>query len=132
MKEIKKFIFLVFSVMLLAKPASGVGEKYSEQGSQVAKAVNQILVKKGICKPDLSDCTKKLTMYGGHGNRVNFSIYNPDKRALAAMVEFLIDDGIRITEGVPIHIYVYANSRESYGSLLFSAPKPVIYLEINK
>jgi hypothetical protein len=70
-------------------------------------------------------------MYGGHGNQVNFSIYKPDRKILAATFEFLIAHGLEITSGVPIAIRVYPKSREEYGNIVFS-PKPTIQLEIKK
>lgn len=77
------------------------------------------------------DCSKKIRLYGGHGNQVNYSIYAPDKKALAATIAFVVENGMEITGGVPISVSVYPRSRESYGNMFFS-PNPTISLEISK
>jgi hypothetical protein len=131
---VQKLKLIAVSVLLFAifanKPAMAVGEQYREQGNALSKAIFQELIKTGLCK-DTNDVIGKLPMYGGHGNQINFSIYKPDRKILAATIEFLIAHGFEITGGVPIAIRVYPKSREEYGNFLIS-PKPTIQLEINE
>lgn len=125
---------IVISILLLVNffmgSAIAMGEKYSEQGQALSKAIDRELINSGLCK-DYNDVKNKLLMYGGHGNQVNFSIYKPDRKILAATFEFLIAHGLEITGGVPIAIRVYPKSREEYGNIVFS-PNPTIQLEIKE
>ncbi len=130
----QKLKLIAVSVLLFVsfanRPAMAMGEKYREQGNALSKAIYQELIKTGLCK-DNNNVIGKLPMYGGHGNQVNFSIYKPDRKILAATFEFLIAHGIEITGGVPIAIRIYPKSREEYGNIVIS-PKPAIQLEINE
>jgi hypothetical protein len=131
MKKIKVFLMGIFLLITFSiEPVMAMGEKYSKQGDALSKAMDRELINRGLCK-DFNDINNKLPMFGGHGNQVNFSIYKPDRKILAATFEFLIAHGIEITGGVPIAIRVYPKSREEYGNIVFS-PKPTIQLEIKE
>ena len=79
--KFKILILFTASCLLKGSPALAIGEKYSKQGAKLGQAISKNLVGEKICKEDSSDCARKLSMYGGHGDRVNFSIYAPDKKA---------------------------------------------------
>jgi hypothetical protein len=131
MQKLKLFaVSVLLFVSLPNWPAMAMGEKYSEQGHTLSKAIYQELIRTGLCK-DSDEVIARLPMYGGHGNQVNFSIYKPDRKILAATVEFLIAHGFEITGGIPIAIRVYPKSREEYGNIVIS-PKPTIQLEIDE
>ena len=118
--------------LLPAGSALAIGEKYADQGARLGRAIDKHLIDQKICMSGGQDCNRKLPMYGGHGNKINFSIYAPDKQALAAMVAYLIEHGMEVTGGVPISITVYPKTREAYASLLFSSPDPSITFKIDK
>jgi hypothetical protein len=112
-------------------PASGAGNRFAAEGARLSAAIERNLIEKNICRADATDCSKQIRLYGGHGNKVNYSIYAPDKKALAATIAFVVENGMEITGGVPISVSVYPRSRESYGNMFFS-PHPTISLEISK
>lgn len=124
---------LLYGVLGLTQtePALAMGEKYAEQGNRLGRAIEQHLIDKKICSNDAQRCVKKLTMYGGHGNRINFSIYAPDRQALAAMFSFLVQHGMEVTGGIPISITVYPKTRAAYGNIFFSPPEQMT-MEINR
>lgn len=105
--------------------------QYNEQGNALDKAMHRELIRRGLCTVDYSDFTRKVPAYGAYGNHVNLSIYKPDRKALAAIFEFLVLHGVEITKGVQISIRVYPKSRKEYGNIVFS-PKPTIQLEIKE
>ena len=110
---------------------AGCGEKFTQEGNALGVAINEHLIAQKLCL-DTSDCQKQLEMYGGHGNRVNFSAYAVKNLKLVhAVTGFVASDGVRITKGVPISIAFYADAHENHvNTLNFS--KPIIKLEVNK
>ena len=110
---------------------SGCGEKYSEQGHLLFQEIHKHLINSEICISK-KECYKKFEIYHSHGNRVNFSIYNQkNNKKLSELIGFIVENGYKITGGVPISIYVYPKTRADYGNFLIS-PKPMMTLEINK
>ena len=75
-------------------------------------------------------------MFGGHGNRVNFSTYGigeKNRKALGVVIDLLIQRGIIITSGVPIKLVAYDRPHEDYVNQgFFRAKEPILTLEINK
>lgn len=109
---------------------SGCGEKYSVQGHLLFQEIHKHLINSGICISK-KECYKKFEIYGGHGNRVNFSVYNQkDNKELTQLIGFIVERGYKITGGVPISVSVYPKIRADYGNILIS-PKPMMTLEIN-
>jgi hypothetical protein len=109
----------------------GCGDKYSKQGRELSKRINEHLIETGICST-IKECHAQLETYVDHDTRVNFSIYNPNNRkALAAFIEYVIEYGIQITDGIPISIKVYPESRQSYGNFIIP-PKSIIKVEVSK
>jgi hypothetical protein len=122
-----KFKIISFIGLLL----SGCGEKYSNEGHLLFQEIHKNLISQGICLSE-KNCYEKFEIKGGHGNQVNFSIYNPHSRkGLAIMIKFIVESGLKITKGIPISIYVYPKSRKEYGNFLIG-PKPMIEMEISK
>ena len=117
--------------LCMATFLAGCGEKFTKEGNALGVAINEHLIAQKLCL-DTSDCQKQLEMYGGHGNRVNFSAYAVKNLKLVhAVTGFVASDGVRITKGVPISIAFYADAHENHvNTLNFS--KPIIKLEVNK
>lgn len=90
--------------------------KYSEQASRLSKSIDMDLISRGFCST-VNECDTQLEVYGGHGNRINYTIYGPKSRKiLAAFIGFVVENGVEITGGVPISISVYPKTREEYGN----------------
>lgn len=129
MKTTNRRLVLFFcGVMILL--FVGCGEKYSEQGHLLSKKINESMIAAGICST-FNECKTQLEIYGGHGNQVNYTIYNPDRKALAVLIEYVIENGIQITGGVPISISVYPKPREDYGNFFFQ-PNAMIKVEVTQ
>ena len=110
---------------------AGCGEKFTQEGNALGVAINEHLIAQKLCL-DISDCQKKLEMYGGHGNQVNFSVYavkNP--KLIHAVAGFVASEGIQITKGVPISIAFYAEAHENHVGI-FNFTRPIIKLEVLK
>ncbi len=121
----------LFLIILIVCLLVGCGEKYSTQGRALSKKIDDYLISRGICST-VKDCNVKFETYEGHGNQVNYSIYNPkDRKGLAVLIEFVIENGIQITGGVPISISVYPKSRKDYGNFIFN-PETIIKVEVIK
>lgn len=117
----------------IALPA---GERFGEQGNALAGAIDRELMRNGFCK-DHRDCFDKFPLYGGHGDRVNFTLYgvsNQEKRRmLAAVVEFVIVRGMEVTQGVPIQIQAFPKPHTEYVNFKnFFSKKPMLRLEIEE
>lgn len=132
MRHCLKYLAILGLIWSHQTPALATGEKYASQGNRLSMAITQYLIEKKICVAGGQACSKKLETYGGHGNRVNYSVYGADKQALSAMLTFIIEHGIKVTDGVPISVFVYPNSRISYGSMLFNEPSPVLTLKVDQ
>jgi hypothetical protein len=132
-KNKSKKLYLVGAALLAVIIVSilvGCGEKYSEQGHILSREIHNNLISRGICTS--KDCNAEYEVYGGHGNQINYSIYNPkDRKVLAALIEFVVENGLQISGGVPISISVYPKSRSEYGNMLFN-PKPIVKVEVAK
>ncbi len=124
MKKISKTVVKICCCILFLFLGS-CGDNYTEQGNKLSISIINELVNLGFCSAP-TDCIKKLDIYGGHDNRVNFEIYNAkDKKMLASFIEFAITNGILITNGIPIEIKVYPKFRSEYGNR-FLKDKPII------
>jgi hypothetical protein len=106
-------------------------EKFREQGHALVTAMHQELIQQNLAPSDFNGFLKEVPLYGGHGDKVNLTIYKPDRNALAAIFKFLVVHGLEVTGGVPISIRVYPKSREEYGNII-SLPKASIELEIKE
>lgn len=109
----------------------GCGEKFTQEGNALGLAINEHLIAQKLCT-DASDCQKKVEMYGGHGNQVNFSAYAvKDPKLVGAVMGFVASEGMRITKGVPISIAFYADAHANHVNT-FNFSKPIIKLEVLK
>lgn len=111
------------------------GEQFAEPGNALGVEIIRELVRRGFCT-DAAKCHRLIEIYGGHGNRVNFSVYGINERnrdALNIVVELMVRRGIVITRGVPIKLWVYVISHDDYVKLgIFQSIDAVLILEINK
>lgn len=113
-----------------------MGERYTDQGGRLSVATTDILIAKGFCKTP-RECENFLPGYGSHGDRVRISFYEVGKnnsQAFNAVIELIIQDVIRITDGVPITIAGYRETYEEYrkSGLFSKGVKPFLILEVNK
>lgn len=127
MKKIQYLSIIFFLCCFMV----GCGEKYTKQGGDLSKKIEEHLIETGICSTR-KECNAQLEVYVGHGNAVHYTIYNPkNRKALAAFIKYVIENGIQITDGIPIFITVYPKSRQSYGNSIFRS-KPIIKIEVSK
>ena len=129
--KIRSFLYRTINGFLCILILNGCGEKFTSEGNALGKAINEHLIAQTLCK-DHADCKKKVEIYGGHGNQVNFSAYAvKDPRLVYAVMGFVASEGMRITKGVPISVSFYPEPHEHYvNTINFS--KPTINLEIMK
>ena len=110
---------------------NGCGEKFTDEGNALGKAINEHLIAQMLCK-DYADCKNKVEIYGGHGNQVNFTAYAvKDPRLVYALIGFVASEGMRITKGVPISLSFYPKPRASYREI-FDFSEPNFKLEVKK
>lgn len=113
-----------------------MGEKYVEQGNKLSAAIHKELIGRGYCNNTPGNCFKVLPIYGEHGNRVNISVYaisTTNRAALNAIVNLIVEQGVAITQGVPISFTAYDSPHDDYVNLGIFRPKdPILSLEINK
>lgn len=124
------FILIFTITILFGKGSIMGGEMYTKEGEALGAEITKELIKQGFCKTS-RECNQVLEIYGGYGNRVNFSIYAPkNKSALAAVFKLLVERGIELTNGISIAVTVFPKSRNEYGDIFFE-PKSVVRLEID-
>ena len=127
--------------LLLAAMASGVsglvaaGERFTEPGNALGVEITQELVRRKLCA-NAADCQELIPIYGGHGNRVNFTAYGVGEKnrdALAVVVEVITRRGIHVTRGVPINFRAYQKPHDEYVNLgFFRAKEPILILDVSK
>lgn len=110
---------------------TGCGEKYSTQGNMLTKKIYEHMIYEKICS-DINDCNNNVEIYTSHGNRVNYMLYNvKNRKILSSIIEFIVENGINITNGVPISVSVYPEPRKYYGNFhIFT--KKIIEIEVEK
>lgn len=133
---IPRFLVVLACTTIFAVDDSfAMGEKFAEQGHLLAAEIYKELIQRGFCG-DPGSCNKLLPIYGGHGNRVNFSTYGiseKNREALSVVVSLIVRRGIVITQGVPIGFVAYAKPHEDYVNQgLFRSKEPILTLEVNK
>lgn len=116
---------------------SVAGDRFSEQGSALTKALIYQLMAQGVCK-DIKNCNDALQMYREDGSRIYLNMYAQTDMTLASTVAgFLVARGLKITEGMPITLRVYPGPKTQYlgsmGSMaIIGINLESIKLEINK
>jgi hypothetical protein len=123
-----------FAIFTIHPVAQSAGEKYSNQGHAVYAELTKHLIAKSICK-DFTDCSNKLQIYGEHGNQINFNMYGQATKTYAnAVIEYLTNNGVSTSGGVPIRLEVYELPKKSHMGFnsIFNPAKPIITLELSK
>ena len=114
---------------------STAGSGFSDQGNALSKALSEHLTKKKVCR-DYQNCHQLLQMHGEDGGgRIYFSMYGQADAALSSMVAgFLVANGLEITGGMPITLFVFKGPKTQYWGFLAMIRKSQesIKLEINK
>lgn len=125
------FLFTYFGMIGLAMG----GDKFSEQGNSLIKALIGQLINEGVCK-DIRSCNDILQMYREDDNgRVYLNMYGQTDTALTSkVISFLVTHGTKITGGLGITLHVFSGSHEHNHGVkqLFRRSQEVIKLEINK
>lgn len=134
--EGKLLSYVVTLTILIYSHSILAGEQFTEQGGKLTAAINKELIRKDLCKTP-RDCNDLLPGYVAHGDRVRIALYEVSEKngkALNAVVEFIVNDGMKITGGIPITLTGYRETQEEYrnSGLLFKGIKPFLILELNK
>lgn len=112
------------------------GERFTEQGGYLTRAIHDLLVADNFCT-NSKECHALIPGFVGHGDRVRITFYEigeKNSEAFAAIIKFVIKDGIRITEGVPITIMGYRETHQQYmdSGIFAKSVKPFLILEIKQ
>lgn len=132
MKTTVRRLVLFFCVCFIGLAIEGCGEKYSKQGNLLYNKIYEHLMERRIC-PTVEECKAELEINGTYRNQVSFTVNSSKNRkaALAVFTEFVVENGIKITGGVPIEISIYVKPGDgSEGS--FFGGKTVIKMEITQ
>lgn len=126
----------IFMIVISSFFLMGMGERYSEQGRALGKAVYEELIRQRFCT-DFSDCQKKKPMYGENGDRVRLNLYGiQDRELLSKVFSMVAKDGMGITNGAPITLSAFPGQKADYLGLgfrnIFNLYEPIMRLEINK
>lgn len=127
-------IVFLFAYLGTESVSMAAGEKYSEQGHALSKALVVELVKEKICV-DVKACAEMLQMYGEDGDRIHLHIYSQTNRSfVSAVSRYLIESGLKVTGGVPITLLAFPGSHAQYMGIkaAFGSKEYAIKLEINK
>lgn len=110
------------------------GDKFSSQGNALYKALLDELIKGGICT-DNQSCFDALQMYREDGDRIYMNMYAQTDNSLSAIVaKFIMENGLRITGGMPItlRIYVEPKSQHLGWKSVFGINQEAVKLEVGK
>ena len=110
------------------------GDKFSSQGKALYKSLLDEVIGQGIC-PGPQACSDVLQLYSEDGDRVYMNMYGQADKTLGAIVaKFLLENGTRLTDGVPITLRIYPAQKSKYAGLgsIFGAAGESVVLEINK
>lgn len=132
MKRLQSLVFIFLCLNYLNSYAGG--EQYRNQGHALGARIYEVLIQKHYCI-DSNDCQKKEVMFGESGKRVNLNLYGiQEHEIISDVLQMVMHEGIKITDGAPITISVYPKQKSEYlgiKSALIS-PEPTVRLEINK
>lgn len=126
------FLILIFLFCL-----TGCGTRNMGEARLLGGAMINHLSEKGICHT-ASECSRKFDWTGEHENGVHWNIYDAsDRKAVATLINFVVEHGIEITGGVPISITVYPMLRKDIGihfknggQIIIFKPKNIIKIEV--
>ena len=126
---------VTFLVGLLFSQVSFAGGGFTEQGNKLSEALYNELIKKRVCT-DNHACFDALQMYGADSKRIYLSMYGQKNMLFASeVVTFLIEKGLKITDGMPITLKVFPAPQSYYLGFfkgLFGNNDEVMKLELNK
>lgn len=113
-----------------------MGKRYAEQGARLTAALNNLLLSKDFCRTprechDLLPGTLETdTMVLIH----TYGIGEKNQLAFLAVIEFVLSDGIRITNGVPITIKAFRETSDEYreSGVVIKNVKPFATIEVVK
>ncbi|MBK8676840.1 MAG: hypothetical protein IPN27_10795 [Cellvibrionales bacterium] len=134
----KKLFFLKSSrwlmflgVILLSINAFAIGEKNSKQGHALGKELFEILVQYKLCA-SVAECNQKRFIYGENGDRIYLNFYGISDRFLIAKITgYVVENGLKITEGVPISIVFYSGKKERSTWYKKYTGDPILRIEVN-
>lgn len=122
------FAFVFFVYQLISE------NRFSEQENKLYDSLMKELVNQEVCT-DTSTCATKIHFYRKSTNRIYFNMYNQTDMALIAKIgKFLVKDGIKLSEGKPLTLKVYAGPKLGYfdTEYYFGHEDPLLTLEIEK
>ena len=110
------------------------GDKFSNQGNALHKALIEELVKQKVCE-DHQSCFNILQMYGEDGDRIYLNMYaQADKRLSSIVAKFIVEKGLGASSGMPITLRIYSHPKSFQLGLrsIFNKDEEAIKLEVNK
>ncbi|MGL4767425.1 MAG: hypothetical protein ACRCV6_05030 [Formosimonas sp.] len=134
------FAILLVSIFLFMRfdyqwqPVFGQG-KYSEQSNALSRLIWNEFSLKGVCTDKFQACPPGLYIEADNSLKINEYIYGVDgnEHVFAQYISLLTDKGIEATQGVPIVIEGYHESRAYYDQREHEHErKPFFKLEITK
>jgi hypothetical protein len=135
--EMDKKSALHFLILIFLFCLTGCGTRNTDEARLLGGAMIDHLSEKGICHT-AHECSRKFDWTGEHENGVHWNIYDAsDRKAVATLINFVVEHGIEITGGVPISITVYPMLRkdigihsENGGQIIIFKPKNITKIEV--
>lgn len=107
------------------------GNNFSSEGNKLYKSLANHLIEKGVCI-DYGSCWEKTNIYREDDTKIRINMYNQKSKNLASVVaQFLIENGISITEGKPITLKAFSESKDKHLGV-FGRKDQLFKLEIEK
>lgn len=131
-EKISIVYLLVFLSFLSHPEKATAGNATPEQIYTLKEALRKKLVKEGICL-NIDDCAPML--HEGSNKRIYLNLYGQtDQKLSSYIIDFFIQEGIKITEGIPISLRVFPKVKDEYLGLkyTFGSNDYLIKLDINK
>lgn len=110
------------------------GDKFSNQGNVLHKALIEELVKQKVCE-DHQSCFNILQMYREDGDRIYLNMYaQTDKRLSTIVAKFIVEKGLGASNGMPITLRIYSSPKSFHLGFksIFNKDEETIKLEVNK
>ncbi len=131
LQKIFLYSFIAFLGSFYIEP-SIAGGATPDATYELKEALRKTLVKQGLCL-NIEDCVSMS--HEGSTKRIYLNLYDQiDKKLASHIVDFFIQEGIKITGGIPISFRVFPKDKEEYLGLryTFGSNDYLIKLEINK
>lgn len=110
------------------------GSRFSEPENVLYKNLIEELVNQKICQ-DASSCPTQISLYRRSGSRAYFNLYNQTDRTTAAIIgKFLVLNGIKLSNNMPITFKAYSTPKKGYLDLgyYFGREEELLRLDIEK